>query len=92
MIIGMMGILKAGRTYLPIDLTTMNEVNICYKIVKQNIYLVSEQRKYCRNLRVKYCILIKISFQGEESNLVEHNPNDLAYVIYTSGSTGNPKG
>jgi len=95
MIIGIMGILKSGGAYLPIDpdypkdrITFMLEDSGVEKLLTQS--WLNE----------------KIEFKGEKINLDEckiyedeadeieivNNSSDLAYVIYTSGSTGKPKG
>ncbi len=95
MIIGMMGILKAGAAYLPIDPNYPTE-RIEYMLQdSQAKYLLSKRTEEVLPQFAGEVLYLdkEYLFQGEESNLVrEHNPNDLAYVIYTSGSTGNPKG
>ncbi|MED4721878.1 non-ribosomal peptide synthetase [Bacillus atrophaeus] len=94
-IIGMMGILKAGGVYLPIDPH--------YPIERIEYMLQDSQAKWLLSKRTEKELpqfageVLYLDeehlFQGEESNLDrESEPNDLAYIIYTSGSTGNPKG
>ncbi|WP_258728522.1 amino acid adenylation domain-containing protein [Bacillus atrophaeus] len=94
-IIGMMGILKAGGVYLPIDPH--------YPIERIEYMLQDSQAKWLLSKRTEQELpqfageVLYLDeehlFQGEESNLDrESEPSDLAYIIYTSGSTGNPKG
>ncbi len=95
MIIGMVGILKAGAAYLPIDPNYPNE-RIEYMLQDSQAKCLLSKRTEVELPQFAGEVLYLDEghfFQGEESNLVrESHPNDLAYVIYTSGSTGNPKG
>lgn len=95
MIIGMMGILKAGAAYLPIDPNYPNE-RIEYMLQDSQAKCLLSKRTEVELPQFAGEVLYldeEHLFQGEESNLVRQGePNDLAYVIYTSGSTGNPKG
>lgn len=95
MIIGMVGILKAGAAYLPIDPNYPNE-RIEYMLQDSQAKCLLSKRTEVELPQFAGEVLYLDEghlFQGEESNLVrESDPNDLAYVIYTSGSTGNPKG
>lgn len=95
MIIGMVGILKAGAAYLPIDPNYPNE-RIEYMLQDSQAKCLLSKRTEVELPQFAGEVLYldeEYLFQGEESNLVrESYPNDLAYVIYTSGSTGNPKG
>lgn len=94
-IIGMMGILKAGGVYLPIDPNYPSE-RIEYMLRdSQAEWLLSKRTEKVLQQFTGEVLYLDEShlFQGEGSNLVRTSePNDLAYVIYTSGSTGNPKG
>ncbi|MES2732835.1 MAG: amino acid adenylation domain-containing protein [Bacteroidota bacterium] len=97
MIIGILGVLKAGAAYLPIDPTYPAD---------RKAYMLSDAG--VNVLLTDSDLLFDISFfQGEIFALdiqlsglpeIETNPlplsktEDLAYVIYTSGSTGKPKG
>ncbi|WP_460288463.1 non-ribosomal peptide synthetase, partial [Clostridium faecium] len=95
MIIGILGIVKAGGAYLPID-TEYPQQRIKHIINDSN----------AKVLLSKSCFRDGIDFSGEiidienSINFIEDSPNlpninkpeDLAYIIYTSGSTGKPKG
>ena len=87
LIASILGILKAGCTYIPIDLEYPQErIDYIYEN-SQADYIISDEDKD-NSLNVKE--LLK---ETDSSNPnVEISPDDLAYMIYTSGSTGNPKG
>ncbi|MDQ1355193.1 MAG: hypothetical protein QG657_5503, partial [Acidobacteriota bacterium] len=81
MIVGIMGILKSGGAYLPIDPEYPQE-RIDYmlkdsgaEIIINHDFLVSAPRAPLHH-----------------SSFMNHHSNQLAYIIYTSGSTGNAKG
>ena len=95
-IIGILGILKAGGVYLPIDPQyPLDRINYMMKDANMSILL--------SNIRLEYS---EITDQVEiidlrSSAIYENTPvafdknvrySDLAYIIYTSGSTGKPKG
>lgn len=84
MIVVILGILKSGAAYVPIDTTYPAERITYIEKDSKTIRIIDEQEleKFYKN-QEKYNV----------SNLPKVNiPQDLAYVIYTSGTTGNPKG
>ncbi|MFQ6339670.1 amino acid adenylation domain-containing protein [Bacillus sp. AF62] len=90
---GIMGIIKAGAAYLPLDLN-YPEKRIKYMLEDSGArMLLTESEK--RNL-VKHSIeeLYLEDIDSESSDNLSDRvvPESLAYVIYTSGSTGYPKG
>ena len=87
LIASILGILKAGCAYIPIDLEyPQDRINYIYEN-SQADYIISEGDDY-NSLNVK-----ELLEEANESNPdVEVTSDDLAYMIYTSGSTGNPKG
>lgn len=95
-IIGLLGILKAGAAYLPLDpaypvaRTSYILDNAFAKAVITQTHLASR----FSDLPVEVFSLEAI-FEldvSDEINLPSVAGTDLAYVIYTSGSTGTPKG
>ena len=98
MIIGMLGILKAGGTYVPLDPTYPSErLDFMRKDAEATLILSIERfAESIASLGIKVILLDRDqslieSFPGEEIPDFSA-PNDLAYVIFTSGSTGQPKG
>ncbi len=96
MISGMLGILKAGMAYLPLDPEYPIE-RINYMIADAEVTeLLAHQdnaSQISSNVNViTFESIAKDSTLGIENPSVHVSKNDVAYVIYTSGSTGKPKG
>lgn len=98
MIVGLLGILKSGGAYLPLDPDYPKE-RLAYTIADaQPLIILTEQavatvlptasRLFC--LDDEEAALPGWQSRANPVNIA--NPHHLAYVIYTSGSTGNPKG
>lgn len=84
MFIAMLGIMKSGAAFVPID-PGYPQVHIQYVIEDSKpkaIIDISEFEKFW-NDRQQY---------DDGNNVLENAPGDLVYVMYTSGSTGRPKG
>jgi amino acid adenylation domain-containing protein len=80
LIIGILGILKAGAAYVPVDPEYPAD-RIRYIVEDSRLrLLLTDQDINSLHDRKVY------------DNLKVPQSSDLAYVIYTSGSTGNPKG
>lgn len=103
MIIGILGIMKAGAAYLPIDPSYPPD-RIGFMIQDSKIKVLLTQKALVERLELDQ-IEIKpalvcldsdwnelILKQPENKPAVQVSPDNLAYVIYTSGSTGLPKG
>lgn len=98
MIVGILGILKAGGCYLPIDLSYPQErVSFMLKDSKAKFFLTNQLHKDDLDIEIP-CHLLDFSsdneiyFNSEENLECINSPEDLIYIIYTSGSTGIPKG
>ncbi|MGB7603948.1 MAG: amino acid adenylation domain-containing protein, partial [Lutisporaceae bacterium] len=98
MMVGVMGILKAGAAYLPIS-PQYPDRRIEYLIKDSGLRLLITNRQAEQdNLEpILDTEIIYIDdeglYQGDYINIQKASaPTDLAYVIYTSGSTGEPKG
>ncbi|MEL4011745.1 amino acid adenylation domain-containing protein, partial [Bacillus velezensis] len=94
MIIGMIGILKSGGAYLPIDPESPQQ-RINHMLNDTNAKLLLTQGKYLASIQNDIEIINLNDDYSEEDNAdVEkiNGSNDTAYIIYTSGSTGVPKG
>ncbi|WP_419672500.1 non-ribosomal peptide synthetase, partial [Brevibacillus laterosporus] len=95
MIIGIMGILKAGAAYVPIDPAYPTE-RIEYVLEDSGAVLLLTQSHLFNGLAVN---MVRLDLDEEQNYVVDgtnltvvNQPTDLAYVIYTSGTTGKPKG
>ncbi len=98
MVIGILGVLKAGGAYLPLDLVyPVSRIEFMLKDSSCKLLLHTD-----RELSIRLSSDLGIEFIHLESEALLYTkeeelenlskPTDLAYVIYTSGSTGNPKG
>jgi amino acid adenylation domain-containing protein/non-ribosomal peptide synthase protein (TIGR01720 family) len=99
MVIAILGILKAGGGYLPID-PSYPAARISYLLEDSRATMMISSQEVAAGLDIPAHIhLIKTDVDRKaiaEQPAIALNtmpaPNDLAYVIYTSGSTGHPKG
>jgi len=93
MIIAMLGTLKNGCSYVPLDPSYPKD-RIQYIIEDANIELVVTSSNFIENLEIdiKKIEIEKIGSAPDQLPTKTHTIYDEAYVIYTSGSTGKPKG
>ena len=95
MIIGLLGVLKSGAAYVPIDPKLPFE-RINHLLESSGAKLLLGHEEYLENFNNIIAIHnIKNVFSetySKDDLLIERSPSDLAYCIYTSGSTGIPKG
>lgn len=98
MIIGLLGILKSGAAYVPID-PEYPEERIQYILDDIHAKIVITTQKSSEKLSKNYiekCLNIdqwdSLNLQSIVKPEVNLAPSDLMYIIYTSGSTGKPKG
>lgn len=98
MVVGILGILKAGAAYLPVD-PSYPDNRIAYIFKQSDVRLILTNIDYeedkdfnCQFEHISFANTI--IYEGFDGSNIEKaaEPNDLAYVLYTSGSTGNPKG
>jgi amino acid adenylation domain-containing protein len=100
MVVAMLGVLKAGGAYIPLDPTHPgNRVAWVLEDAKPLLVLTHPQSQ--PNLpphpsRVVtmdgLCIPAELEVESPPPEPRPSSPSNLAYVIYTSGSTGKPKG
>lgn len=97
-IVGLLGILKSGAAYLPIDPGFPAE-RVKYMLADAEVNILLTQTKVITsapNTRAKIISLDAdiniISKYPTTPPFSTVKPGNLAYVIYTSGSTGQPKG
>jgi amino acid adenylation domain-containing protein/FkbM family methyltransferase len=97
MMVGMLGILKAGAAYLPIDAALPPE-RIAFVLADANVSLLLTQASLAARLPSGTRQVVRLdSFDWNNApetrgDAAQVRPDNLAYVIYTSGSTGRPKG
>ena len=95
MMIGILGIMKAGGAYLPISPDNPQD-RIDYILKDGGVRVLLVQRKTASKTsftgRIIYLDDLETYCGPVENPALVNKPDDLAYVIYTSGSTGKPKG
>jgi amino acid adenylation domain-containing protein len=98
MVVGLLGILKAGAAYVPIDPTYPKD-RLRYILEDSKASVVLTQEALLDGLPSftgqAICFdkdWIKISRESERNLVDQVDPENLAYVLFTSGSTGKPKG
>jgi amino acid adenylation domain-containing protein len=98
MAVSLLGILKAGGAFLPLDPTYPTE-RLAYMIKDSEASVILTRRSLEGRLSESQDDLIRLDSDwemiGRESAVNPQprtTPDNLAYVIYTSGSTGQPKG
>ncbi|RUT36532.1 amino acid adenylation domain-containing protein [Paenibacillus zeisoli] len=94
MVVSMLGILKCGAAYVPID-PEFPQNRIAYIMENAQISVVLTDHPL-EGVQEAQCILLQEIADSEEFSSeaidIVLDSSELAYVIYTSGSTGMPKG
>lgn len=93
MICGIIGILKAGAMYIPID-PSYPKQRVQYLLTDSGAAAVVLQNCFLQDDKfasVKDKIVIDLTQEAEDT-CAAIRPEDSAYMIYTSGTTGMPKG
>jgi len=98
MVIGLLGVLKAGGAYLPLDLNYPKQ-RLGLMLEETQVGLILTQEQWRKSLpEFNGAVLCLDSdhalFRDEEASHLAtlNHPESLAFVFYTSGSTGKPKG
>ena len=98
MVVGLLGILKAGGTYVPLD-PEFPSARLAFIAEDAGLAVLVTQQSLVASLPEHRATVVCID--GEDPPVDASRdaaparpatPDDLAYVIYTSGSTGRPKG
>ena len=96
MVIGLLGILKAGAAYVPLDPSYPQE-RLSLMIEEAGIRVVLTAQRFREIVSQVKSISLdadwnEMTRESKENPAINTIPSNLAYVIYTSGSTGSPKG
>jgi len=97
LIIGIMGILKSGAAYLPLDISYPS-ARLKFMIDDSKAKVLITKSSIIENLNIESQVICLDKDWNKISKYDDNNPNspvkpdNMAYVIYTSGSTGKPKG
>jgi len=98
MVVGILGILKAGAAYVPLDPNYPSE-RLAYMLADAQISVLLTQRLLLTSLPEYQGQMVCLD--KDWNNIAEFSesylssgvkPENLGYIIYTSGSTGKPKG
>jgi amino acid adenylation domain-containing protein len=98
MVVGLLGILKAGAAYVPLD-PGFPADRLAFMLADCGAPILITESQLAGNLAAFQGQMIRMDWDWEKvANESPQNPagaagpHNLAYVIYTSGSTGKPKG
>ena len=98
MVAGLLGALKAGNAYLPMDATHPLE-RLAFMLDQSgaDAILTDEARlgvatELAKDRPCTITIIDEAEAQSAENLGLAINPDALSYILYTSGSTGQPKG
>ncbi|MDY7007237.1 MAG: amino acid adenylation domain-containing protein [Cyanobacteriota bacterium] len=98
MVVGILGILKAGAAYVPLDSSYPSE-RLAYMISDAQVSVLVTQESLVTSLPKHQAQVVCLDKDWEAiaqlptENLAKvAQPENLGYIIYTSGSTGKPKG
>lgn len=96
LVMALLGVLKAGGVYLPID-PNYPPTRISHMLNNSGCQIVLADQAHSETMQAYDGIAVleisTLTQQGTTDNLESSNSlDDMAFVIYTSGSTGQPKG
>ncbi|HEX2867284.1 MAG TPA: amino acid adenylation domain-containing protein [Ignavibacteriales bacterium] len=104
MIIGILGILKAGAAYMPVEADypaerisfmlqdSKSKILITETGLLNKAHLAAGLNKTEHNIKTDILDINSVHGHSAQRPPLEITSSNLAYVIYTSGSTGKPKG
>ncbi|MEW6028989.1 MAG: amino acid adenylation domain-containing protein [Chloroflexota bacterium] len=95
MLVGLLGVLKAGGAYLPLDPSFPAE-RLAFMLADSNASILLTLSTLLPEIPKTdaqvICLDALGEVKGKRGKKSKASADDLAYVIYTSGSTGKPKG
>jgi non-ribosomal peptide synthetase component F len=95
MITGLLGILKTGAAYLPVDVSCpLERLRYLIRESGTDLFLSDVSIKQNNSLEVERIELTHDGLYEAKVKIpvVKVDPGDLCYVLFTSGTTGKPKG
>ncbi len=94
LLVGILGILRSGGAYLPIDPNyPVERIKTMLEDAKPVLFLTEESLIAKFSFFHDKIALVNSAFPSESINQkTTIQPNQLAYIVFTSGSTGKPKG
>jgi amino acid adenylation domain-containing protein len=98
MIVALLGVLKAGGAWVPLDVSYPKE-RIAYVLEDSKARVVLTHDQWRAALPESGCLLVsldndweRIAGESDANPVATATADSAAYIIYTSGSTGRPKG
>ena len=98
MIVSVWAVIKAGATYIPVDVNYPKE-RLAFLIEDSNASCLVTESCMLDRLPETTAVRVLVDAAREQIQIasagkpgVSPSPQDLIYIIYTSGSTGKPKG
>lgn len=103
MIVGLLGIIKSGAAYVPLD-PNYPEARIAYMVEDAKLSLILTQTPLAEKTKIDptkavyldntatQAAILNFSVENIAPHTIGLSSSNLAYIIYTSGSTGKPKG
>ena len=96
MVVGLLGILKAGAAYVPLD-PSYPRSRLAYMVDEAGVETIVTEAPLLELLPTRQMVCLDrdwAQIQSQPSDPLPEGaePQNLAYVIFTSGSTGRPKG
>ena len=96
MVIAMLGIMKAGASYIPMDPDIPREriENILQDTGANTLVTMSSVAENFVNINTTNIFLDSEAWQASSTDAlnIDIKSDDIAYILFTSGSTGRPKG
>jgi amino acid adenylation domain-containing protein/FkbM family methyltransferase len=93
MVVGLLGILRAGAAYVPLD-PDFPEERLAHMVKNSGMRVLVTHRGLEQRLNVVPETVVRLEEESGPKGEVgaDAAPSNLAYILYTSGSTGAPKG
>lgn len=94
MAVGILGILKTGAAYVPLDPNYPKD-RLDYMLADSSASVLVTESEHATAFESKVANIFRLDSQITSDSTatdIAVDPSNAAYVVYTSGTTGNPKG